>query len=406
MTQPPRKLALLISSFLPNLGGMEVGLHNIAIRVQKMGWEPVVIAPHPHVKALKNAEWKLPYQVEALPPKIWGIIERWPWIGFKITDIALARLQQKHRFDFWHVTMGYPAGCAMVHFAEQSKSDIQYLIRCAGEDIQKRPDIDYGMRLNPKLDQIITHYLARAQRLVAITKSVRGEYKAMNIADDVIYDIPNGVPLKNFQIEINREKIREKYGVSKSDFVILTVGRNHPKKNYKKLIEVARLLKEKGISGFKIMFIGKGCPDLQSYADELGILDHVILLNQFSAETSTSQDKLNLPAKSLVEIYKAADLFAFPSLTETFGIAIVEAMSAGLPVIVGDSDGCRDIVQNGEWGIICNPHNANDLSMKIQNMINNAKLREIYKEKSLKRAESFDWDHVVKQYISVYEEKI
>ena len=151
------------------------------------------------------------------------------------------------------------------------------------------------------------------------------------------------------------------------------------------------------------MCVGKGCQDLQSYADDLNISDHVILINQISNETSETKDKLNLPAKSLIDIYKAADLFAFPSLTETFGIAIVEAMAAGLPVIVGDSDGCRDIVQNGKWGMMCDPNNASDLATKIQNMINDPKLRDTYQEKSRRRAQNFNWDSVVQQYISIYE---
>ena len=61
---------MLISSFLPNLGGMEVGLHNICLQIQALGWEPIILAPYPHVKALKALNVNLPYKVKSLPPKI------------------------------------------------------------------------------------------------------------------------------------------------------------------------------------------------------------------------------------------------------------------------------------------------------------------------------------------------
>lgn len=66
----PLNIALPIPSFLPNLGGMEVGLHNIAHRLLERGSRPVVMAPFPHVTQLQRAGWNLPYEVRAFPPKI------------------------------------------------------------------------------------------------------------------------------------------------------------------------------------------------------------------------------------------------------------------------------------------------------------------------------------------------
>lgn len=402
-TPKPKKIALLISSFLPNMGGIEVGLHNIAVRLQNHGLEPVVIAPYPHVKALAKKGWHLPYKVEALPPKIWSILARWHWMGFKIMNFYLGYLNKKHNFSFWHVTMGYPAGCVIVHYAEQSKDDIQYLIRCAGEDIQKQPDIGYGMRLAPAMDNIISHYLRKAQRLVAITESVGQEYDKIGISKKQVYKIPNGVDLERFSLEIDRPKVRQKLGVGIKDFLILSVGRNHPKKNFRTLIEAGALLLDVGVQNFKILCVGNACEDLAEYAQQRGMANHIILKGQIDNEDKTP-GKFNLPADALIEIYKAADLFAFPSLIETFGIAIVEAMASGLPVIVGDSEGCRDVVENGKWGVMCDPHDATELSEKIKQFMQDEKLRDSYKSKSRKRALDFDWNNIVNQYLSIYRE--
>jgi len=400
MSDKTKNVALFIPSFLPNLGGMEVGLHNIALRVSKLGWNPIIFAPYEHIKQLKEMGWNLPYKLVPLPPKLWGIITRAPWLGFWLMDRYLGHMQRKHKIDFWHVTMGYPAGCMIVHYAENSKENVQYLIRCAGEDIQKKPDIGYGLRLDPKFDAVISKYLSRAQRLIAITPSVYNEYKKLNIPDEHIYNIPNGVALDRFDGDFDRNKVREKYGVGSDEMLIISVGRNHPKKNYKTLVKAGAIMRDKGVKGFKILCVGSGCAKLQDQVKELGLSSHVTLIDGMS---KPDKDNIALPVDELVDAYRAADIFAFPSLMETFGIAIVEAMAAGLPVIVGDSEGCRDVVARGKWGAMCDPENPDDLARKIIEFMNDENLRAEMAKKSLKRAQDFDWNKIAKQYVEIYE---
>ncbi len=393
-------VGMLIPSFLPNLGGIEVGLHNIALRVSKLGWTPIVFAPQEHVKELNERNWTLPYKVVPLPPRIWGICTRMPSLGLKIMDMYLGYMNRKHNIDFWHVTMGFPTGCAIVHYAENKKDTVQYLIRCAGEDIQKKPEIGYGLRLNPKLDKVISKYISKSQRLVSITSSVYDEYKALNVPDERIFNVPNGVAIDRFEKEIDRDKVRTRLGVKKDDILILSVGRNHPKKNYKSLIQAGQHLKDLGLKNFKILCIGSGCASLKSQVTELNLSDNIILIDGMS---TPDEKNILLPVDELVEAYKAADIFAFPSLMETFGIAIVEAMAAKLPVIVGDSEGCRDIVENGKWGIMCDPNNPKDLAEKILSITKDEILKEELVQKSINRAKDFDWNKIAEMYVEIYE---
>ncbi len=401
MCKNEKTVGLLISSFLPNLGGIEVGLHNIALRVGNLGWKPIVFAPYEHARILKKEGWDLPYKVIAIPPKSWGTITRMPSIGFKIMDLYLGYMQKKYNIDFWHVTMGYPMGCAMVHYAKNSKKNVQYLIRCAGEDIQKKPEIGYGFRLDPEFDRIISYYLGQAQRLVAITPSVYKEYKNISVPDDKIYNIPNGVAVNRFEQDVNRNKVRKKYGVDKNDILILSVGRNHPKKNYETLIRSGVHLKEYNLHNFKIVCIGNNCSKLADQVSKLELSNHVILIDGMS---KPNKSNILLPVDELIEIYKSADIFAFPSIIETFGIAIVEAMAAGLPVIVGDSEGCRDIVEHGKWGMMFNPNCPKELAKKIINVISDTKLQDSMIKKSYKRAQDFSWDNIAQKYVDIYEE--
>ena len=62
-------------------------------------------------------------------------------------------------------------------------------------------------------------------------------------------------------------------------------------------------------------------------------------------------------------------MFVFPSFIETFGIVLVEAMAAGLPIITSDVDGCRDLISNHENGFLCNPEKADEFANKINKLL-------------------------------------
>ena len=394
------KVALPISSFLPSLGGMEIGLHNIALQLLEQGIIPVIMAPWTHTKSLAQSSWSLPYTVESYPPKIWSILQKFPKCGFKISNAFFAYMQRKYRFDFWHCTMGYPTGCALINFAT-TRDDIKYLIRCAGHDIQKCPDIGYGARLDPTIDAMVTKLLPQAQALTAISHSVVDEYKKLGVAPEKIHLIPNGVDLSRFAMRIDKKVVRESLGISNDSYVFISVGRNHPKKNYLNLVKACKLLANK-TNSFKIILIGKGVTDLQKNIADLQLTQYFILKESNTVNQQKLTQVPQFPADTIIKFLKAADAFVFPSLVETFGIAIIEAMAAGLPVIVGDSPGCRDVVEHGKYGVLVNPVQVQDISQAMLSFMYNQDLAKKYSAKSLIRSKNFSWEKIVKQYIDLY----
>lgn len=397
-----RSIALPISSFLPNLGGAEVGLHNIACKLVERGWRPVVMAPSPHVKQLREQGWQLPYTVEALPPKVWSILHRAPRLGFWVLDRYFARMQVRYCFDCWHCTVGYPTGVALAHFARR-RDDIRYLIRCAGEDIQRDPDIGYGARLDPKIDSMVREYLPQAPMMIAISDSVAEEYRAIGVAEARIRHVPNGVDLARFEGVVDRRAVRTRYGLDPETFLFLSVGRNHPKKNYRTLIEAAaRLVSEIG-QRFHLVIVGHAARELAPQVDSCDLSGHVTLLDQIGGEVGKTNNP-QLPAPALIELYLAADTFVFPSLIETFGVAIVEAMAAGLPIVVGNSPGCRDIVRNGRDGIMVPARDPKALAAAMSALMTDTDRRRVYADKAAVRARDFSWNRVVDAYAALYDE--
>lgn len=397
-------IAMPISSFLPNLGGMEVGLHNIASRLANKGLRPIVIAPRPHVDRLKDIGWALPYEVEAFPNKIWSILYRLPWLGFLILDHFFSGLDRKYNFHFWHCTMGYPTGIALIHYARK-KGDINYLIRCAGEDIQKNPAIGYGARLDAKIDKLVSDLLPQCPKLIAITNSVADEYRDLGVNEEHIYAIPNGVDIRRFSQEVDKSEVRKKFGIDQDSFCFIAVGRNHPKKNYRTLIQAAEILRNKTNKKFQVVIVGRGVLDLLPLVEELQLTKTVRLIDEIGQHGVLAGEMPDLPAVDLVNLYKSSDAFSFPSMMETFGISIVEAMAAGLPVLVGDAPGCRDIVRGGQDGLMAPPEDSSAFAMQMYNIVEQETLRSSLSVKSLKRAEDFSWDAIVDRYCELYELK-
>ena len=76
-----------------------------------------------------------------------------------------------------------------------------------------------------------------------------------------------------------------------------------------------------------------------------------------------------LRGKDLAAAYASADVFAFPSTTDTFGNVIIEAQASGVPVIVSDSGGPKELVENNRNGLITKSHDVEDLTRAIRELV-------------------------------------
>lgn len=90
---------------------------------------------------------------------------------------------------------------------------------------------------------------------------------------------------------------------------------------------------------------------------------------------------------SLLALYHSSDIFVLPSLAECFGIATVEAMAAGLPVITSDAGGTADIVASGRNGYIVKANDGRELGYAVMTILRDAALREQMSQESRKIAE-------------------
>ena len=103
-------------------------------------------------------------------------------------------------------------------------------------------------------------------------------------------------------------------------------------------------------------------------------------------------------------IYKAADIFIAPATGgESFGLVLVEAMAAGLPVVASDIDGYRDVARDGKEAVLVAPSDANALAAGIAHLLDHPEEQARLARNASSRARDFDWEPIVDEIETVYE---
>lgn len=171
----------------------------------------------------------------------------------------------------------------------------------------------------------------RAAWCIGASNAVKNYFEKIGVKNIAV--IPNGINLSNFQ-NLDRQKSREQLGL-KDEFVVMTVARLEKIKGVKYLIEAFAKISP-DFPDFKLIIIGDGLErqKLEGLVRRLDLQDKVKFFGQ-------------IPNEEISRHLVAADCFCLPSLKEGFGIAILEAMAAGVPVVASRVGGILDIIKGG-----------------------------------------------------------
>jgi glycosyltransferase involved in cell wall biosynthesis len=169
---------------------------------------------------------------------------------------------------------------------------------------------------------------------------------------------PRGLDTQLFHPTRRDPAFFEKFGGEKNGQVrLLYVGRVSREKDLDLLAEAYRRLREEGLS-IQLCVVGHG-----PYSKE------------FSESLPEALFTGYLSGKELAAAYASADIFVFPSTTDTFGNVIIEAQASGVPVIVSDSGGPKELVDNNRNGLITKSHDVEDLTRAIRELVANPERR-------------------------------
>ena len=106
----------------------------------------------------------------------------------------------------------------------------------------------------------------------------------------------------------------------------------------------------------------------------------------------------SLHGEELAAAFASADFFVFPSTTDTFGNVVIEAQASGLPVIVSDVGGPRDLVEDGVDGFITKGLDLDALTNAVKHLVADSALRQRMGEASRVRVAERDWSRAAKQF--------
>src|SRR6266568_2964599 len=136
-----------------------------------------------------------------------------------------------------------------------------------------------------------------------------------------------------------------------------------------------------------------GVTGLRALARALGIEDQITFTGP-------------LPRADVIRAYGSADIFVLPSLFEPFGIVLLEAMAAGLPIVASRVGGIPEVVQDGATGLLVRPGDSRVLAEAIGRLISDPSLRSQMGEAGRLRAAAFSWERLVPRILKVYDEAI
>ena len=267
-----------------------------------------------------------------------------------------------------------------------------------------------GLRRGEWLSKYVTvpRSIKKADRIIVPSEATKRDLKELfNFADSKIAVIAHGVEARFFRQSVipatEPESRKDWIPGHLPDFAwtksrragarddkkgkyILFVGTIEPRKNVARLLEAYEGLPDSIKNEYELLIVGaKGWgPEPKGLKGSKGIewVDYV------SYE--------NLPG-----LYQNATLFVYPSLYEGFGLPVLEAMAAGVPVITSRGTSAEEVA--GEAGILVDPYSTGEIRAAMEKVLTEKRPMGVVGEKGVKRARDFTWEETARKTLKVYE---
>jgi glycosyltransferase involved in cell wall biosynthesis len=218
---------------------------------------------------------------------------------------------------------------------------------------------------------LIEHFHTPAEKLVVIPLGVQPYFR--RITDPIL-------------LAATRYKFKLKYPL------VLAVGTLEPRKNHRGLIKAFHQA-QKQQDGPAMLAIAGGpgwlYEETQQLVRDLKLEQKVRFLGRVTDH-------------ELVTLYSMADIFAFPSFFEGFGMPPIEAMACGAPVITSNTSSLPEVV--GDAALQVDPHNVDELAHAITRLLQNQQLREDLRQNGYQRAQLYTWERSARQTLRIYQQ--
>ena len=189
-------------------------------------------------------------------------------------------------------------------------------------------------------------------------------------------------------LKINKAEKRKEIGVPDEKILVISAGELIERKNHEVIIRALGKLQDPDIY-YAIAGKGHLLDRLKQVASEVGISDRVLFLG-FRTD--------------VFELYHAADISAFPSKIEGLGLAGVEAMAAGIPLVSSNVHGILDYVIDGKTGYAIPPNDVDGFASALEKLAHDPALRESMRQNCLDAVEPFELSNALNVMWDIYKE--
>jgi glycosyltransferase involved in cell wall biosynthesis len=239
---------------------------------------------------------------------------------------------------------------------------------------------------------MIGRALDRAKLVMTVSQASKRDLLGFfEVAEESILVIPNGIDpamLRDLAVD-EVDRIKRRFQLTGR--TALFVGNIKPHKNVERLITAfSKVRKDSGFSDLTLVIVGDEIskyPSLRRAVERHRLRPYVRFFGF-------------VPEATLVSLYRAADVFVFPSLYEGFGLPPLEAMANGTPVVTSKISSLPEVV--GDAAVTVDPYNVDEIAAAIKSTLADQELRARLIERGLKRADRFSWKTAASEVHAVY----
>lgn len=398
------KIALLASTFLPTIGGAEVVTHNLAIHLGRLGHDVHVITWWGNWMKVRG---KLPYPVHPLLPRSHSNADQKRLHAEGITRSWVFRQVDFHHwrktFDVLNIHTAYPFGPLCAN--RLANRHIPSVMTCHGSDLLFDSAMRHGLRCNPVLGKALVESILACDQVTAHSGIMETAYREIGVPSGKITRAPNGVDVaRPLCVSDASRRLREEHGIPPTAPLLLTIGRNVIFKGFRFIPDILQRLSDVGSPVWWVV-IGADSELLQSLPGVAQMQGRLITLPAFAmaADGCWREQLSHMPPDPLIQWYRTADLYVHPALLEPFGNVVVEAMAAGLPLVVTDGTGAANCVEKARCGLVVPRGNVQEMASAIQQMLENQALRQEMAARAKTGAAEYDWPLIARRYVAAYE---
>jgi glycosyltransferase involved in cell wall biosynthesis len=327
------RIGIVTETYAPDVNGVAITVQALARGLVRRGHTVDLIRPiHPDTPPLADAGMDVLAVEGAAMPRYSGLRFGLP------ARFRIERRWRAERPDAIYVATEGPLGWTAVSAARRLGIPV-------ATGFHTRFDFyvgHYGFgALTPFVRRYLARFHRRAQTTLVPTGQLAGELNDLGVHD--VRVLRRGVDTARFHPERRDEALRDSWGAGPDTPVVLSVGRVAPEKNLHVVIDAYRALARR-VPQARCVIVGDGPGRAALEAANPDVI---------FAGTRRGDE--------LAAFYASADLFVFPSLTETFGNVVLEAMASGIPVVAYAEAAAREFIRNGQNGIRVAPGNEGGL---------------------------------------------